>query len=136
LIGPPDYRGGNRESLSRLGLPARNYAQVVYETLRGGLDFTKGDESINSERARCSPYPPGATAVRGRLAEWAPPGRAQAEEAGQAITAKRSRSHAIGVDACRLDHGLEHFPPDRAPTGLDVLDQSSVRTTLCGAIGL
>jgi hypothetical protein len=36
----------------RLGLPARNYAQVVYETLRGGLDFTKGDESINSERSQ------------------------------------------------------------------------------------
>jgi ribulose-bisphosphate carboxylase large chain len=33
----------------KLGLSARNYGQVVYEGLRGGLDFTKDDENINSQ---------------------------------------------------------------------------------------
>ncbi len=33
----------------KLGLSARNYARVVYEALRGGLDFTKDDENINSQ---------------------------------------------------------------------------------------
>jgi len=32
----------------KLGLSARNYGRVVYEALRGGLDFTKDDENINS----------------------------------------------------------------------------------------
>ncbi|TGD84820.1 form I ribulose bisphosphate carboxylase large subunit [Mycolicibacterium sp. CH28] len=33
----------------KLGLSARNYGRVVYEALRGGLDFTKDDENINSQ---------------------------------------------------------------------------------------
>ena len=33
----------------KLGLSARNYGRVVYEGLRGGLDFTKDDENINSQ---------------------------------------------------------------------------------------
>ena len=33
----------------KLGLSARNYGRVVYEALRGGLDFVKDDESINSQ---------------------------------------------------------------------------------------
>ena len=46
----------------KLGLSARNYGRVVYEALRGGLDFTKDDENINSQpfmrwRDRsCSPW--------------------------------------------------------------------------------
>ncbi|MGI8594019.1 MAG: RuBisCO large subunit C-terminal-like domain-containing protein, partial [Solirubrobacteraceae bacterium] len=32
----------------KLGLSAKNYGRVVYEALRGGLDFTKDDENINS----------------------------------------------------------------------------------------
>ncbi len=35
----------------KLGLSARNYGRVVYEALRGGLDFTKDDENINSQQA-------------------------------------------------------------------------------------
>ena len=31
-----------------LGLSAKNYGRAVYECLRGGLDFTKDDENINS----------------------------------------------------------------------------------------
>ncbi len=31
------------------GLSARNYGRVVYEALRGGLDFVKDDENINSQ---------------------------------------------------------------------------------------
>src|SRR6202161_988976 len=31
------------------GLSAKNYGRVVYEALRGGLDFTKDDENINSQ---------------------------------------------------------------------------------------
>jgi len=34
----------------KLGLSARNYGRVVYEALRGGLDFTKDDENINSQQ--------------------------------------------------------------------------------------
>src|SRR5260370_18585624 len=33
----------------KLGLSARNYGRVVYEALRGGLDFTNDDENINSQ---------------------------------------------------------------------------------------
>ncbi|MGA8350508.1 MAG: form I ribulose bisphosphate carboxylase large subunit, partial [Isosphaeraceae bacterium] len=33
----------------KLGLSARNYGRVVYEALRGGLDFVKDDENINSQ---------------------------------------------------------------------------------------
>ncbi|MGI8576008.1 MAG: ribulose-bisphosphate carboxylase large subunit [Egibacteraceae bacterium] len=33
----------------KLGLSARNYGRVCYEALRGGLDFTKDDENINSQ---------------------------------------------------------------------------------------
>jgi ribulose-bisphosphate carboxylase large chain len=33
----------------KLGLSGRNYGRVVYEALRGGLDFTKDDENIGSQ---------------------------------------------------------------------------------------
>jgi ribulose-bisphosphate carboxylase large chain len=33
----------------KLGLSAKNYGRVVYEATRGGLDFTKDDENINSQ---------------------------------------------------------------------------------------
>jgi ribulose-bisphosphate carboxylase large chain len=33
----------------KLGLSGRNYGRVVYEALRGGLDFTKDDENANSQ---------------------------------------------------------------------------------------
>ena len=32
----------------KLGLSGRNYGRVVYEGLKGGLDFMKDDENINS----------------------------------------------------------------------------------------
>jgi ribulose-bisphosphate carboxylase large chain len=60
--GPPHGIVMERESLNKygrpilgattkpkLGLSARNYGRVVYEALRGGLDFTKDDENINSQ---------------------------------------------------------------------------------------
>jgi ribulose-bisphosphate carboxylase large chain len=33
----------------KLGLSGRHYGRIVYEALRGGLDFTKDDENINSQ---------------------------------------------------------------------------------------
>ncbi len=33
----------------KLGLSAKNYGRVIYEACRGGLDFTKDDENINSQ---------------------------------------------------------------------------------------
>ncbi|CAN1362413.1 Ribulose bisphosphate carboxylase large chain (Fragment), partial [Linum perenne] len=30
-------------------LSAKNYGRAVYECLRGGLDFTKDDENVNSQ---------------------------------------------------------------------------------------
>ena len=33
----------------KLGLSGRNYGRVVYEGLKGGLDFMKDDENINSQ---------------------------------------------------------------------------------------
>ncbi len=33
----------------KLGLSAKNYGRVVYEALRGGLDFVKDDENTNSQ---------------------------------------------------------------------------------------
>ena len=32
----------------KLGLSGRNYGRVVYEGLKGGLDFVKDDENINT----------------------------------------------------------------------------------------
>jgi ribulose-bisphosphate carboxylase large chain len=60
--GPPNGIVNEREMLNKygrpllgatvkpkLGLTPRNYGRVVYEALRGGLDFTKDDENINSQ---------------------------------------------------------------------------------------
>ena len=33
----------------KLGLSAKNYGRACYECLRGGLDFTKDDENVNSQ---------------------------------------------------------------------------------------
>jgi ribulose-bisphosphate carboxylase large chain len=33
----------------KLGLSAKNYGRAVYQCLRGGLDFTKDDENVNSQ---------------------------------------------------------------------------------------
>src|SRR5574339_879840 len=33
----------------KLGLSAKNYGRAVYECLRGGMDFTKDDENVNSQ---------------------------------------------------------------------------------------
>lgn len=33
----------------KLGLSGRNYGRIVYEALKGGLDFVKDDENINSQ---------------------------------------------------------------------------------------
>src|SRR5260370_14737176 len=33
----------------KLGLSGRNYGRVVYEALKGGVDFSKDDENINSQ---------------------------------------------------------------------------------------
>ncbi|KAL7609413.1 hypothetical protein Lser_V15G13556 [Lactuca serriola] len=33
----------------KLGLSAKNYGKAIYECLRGGLDFTKDDENVNSQ---------------------------------------------------------------------------------------
>ena len=33
----------------KLGLSSRNYGRVVYEALRGGLDFTRDDENVSSQ---------------------------------------------------------------------------------------
>lgn len=60
--GPPNGIQVERDKLSKygrpllgctikpkLGLSAKNYGRVVLECLRGGLDFTKDDENINSQ---------------------------------------------------------------------------------------
>ena len=62
FLGPPHGIVMEREYLNKygrpllgattkpkLGLSARNYGRVVYEALRGGLDFVKDDENINSQ---------------------------------------------------------------------------------------
>ncbi len=60
--GPPNGMGVERDKLNKygrpllgctikpkLGLSAKNYGRAVYECLRGGLDFTKDDENVNSQ---------------------------------------------------------------------------------------
>ncbi len=60
--GPPTGMVAERERLDKygrpllgattkpkLGLSGRNYGRVVYEALKGGLDFVKDDENINSQ---------------------------------------------------------------------------------------
>ncbi|KAF9615744.1 hypothetical protein IFM89_026201 [Coptis chinensis] len=61
-IGPPHGIQVKREKLNKygrpllgctikpkLGLSTKNYGRAVYECLRGGLDFTKDDENVNSQ---------------------------------------------------------------------------------------
>ena len=36
-------------TMPKLGLSGKNYGRVVYEALKGGLDFVKDDENINSQ---------------------------------------------------------------------------------------
>jgi len=61
-LGPPNGIQVERDKLNKygrpmlgctikpkLGLSAKNYGRAVYECLRGGLDFTKDDENINSQ---------------------------------------------------------------------------------------
>jgi ribulose 1,5-bisphosphate carboxylase large subunit-like protein len=40
--------------LPKLGLSAKNYGRACYEGLRGGLDFTKDDENVNSQQILAS----------------------------------------------------------------------------------
>ena len=60
--GPPHGIGVERDILDKygrpllggtikpkIGLSSRNYGRSVYELLRGGLDFTKDDENVNSQ---------------------------------------------------------------------------------------
>ena len=60
--GPPNGIAVERDKLNKygrpllgctvkpkLGLSAKNYGRAVYECLRGGLDFTKDDENVNSQ---------------------------------------------------------------------------------------
>src|SRR5437764_2231294 len=62
FVGPPTGIVVERERLDKfgrpllgatvkpkLGLSGKNYGRVVYEALKGGLDFTKDDENINSQ---------------------------------------------------------------------------------------
>ncbi|KAH7443685.1 hypothetical protein KP509_02G046100 [Ceratopteris richardii] len=61
FLGPPHGIQVERDKLNKcrpllgctikpkLGLSAKNYGRAVYECLRGGLDFTKDDENINSQ---------------------------------------------------------------------------------------
>lgn len=61
-MGPPNGIQVERDKLNKygrpflgctikpkLGLSAKNYGRAVYECLRGGLDFTKDDENVNSQ---------------------------------------------------------------------------------------
>ncbi|MCD7460977.1 hypothetical protein HAX54_044943 [Datura stramonium] len=61
-VGPPHGNQVERDKLNKygrpllgctikpkLGLSAKNYGRAVYECLRGGLDFTKDDENVNSQ---------------------------------------------------------------------------------------
>ncbi|XP_062176109.1 putative uncharacterized mitochondrial protein AtMg00280 [Alnus glutinosa] len=48
--GHVNTRGGSICTIKpKLGLSAKNYGRAVYECLRGGLDFTKDDENVNSQ---------------------------------------------------------------------------------------
>ncbi|KAL4274310.1 hypothetical protein AHAS_AhasUnG0006100 [Arachis hypogaea] len=62
IVGPPHGIQVERDKLNKygrpllgctikpkLGLSAKNYGRAVYECLRGGLDFTKDDENVNSQ---------------------------------------------------------------------------------------
>ncbi|KAG6539820.1 hypothetical protein Mapa_018866 [Marchantia paleacea] len=62
IVGPPHGIQVERDKLNKygrpllgctikpkLGLSAKNYGRTVYECLRGGLDFTKDDENVNSQ---------------------------------------------------------------------------------------
>ncbi|QHO29879.1 Ribulose bisphosphate carboxylase large chain [Arachis hypogaea] len=62
IVGPPHGIQVERDKLNKYGRPllgctikpkvglsAKNYGRAVYECLRGGLDFTKDDENVNSQ---------------------------------------------------------------------------------------
>lgn len=77
----------------KLGLSARNYGRVVYEALRGGLDFTKDDENINSQ-----PF------MRRRdrsLFAWKQSGSRERRDQG-ALPQRHGRRHGSDVRARRV----------------------------------
>ena len=102
----------------KLGLSAKNYGRVVYEALRGGLDFTKDDENINSQpfmrwRDRYIHVDGGRAARTGRHRRGQGPlhERHRGDDGGD-VRARRVRQGG------RLDH--HHAGPHRRLHGDDV----------------
>jgi ribulose-bisphosphate carboxylase large chain len=102
----------------KLGLSGKNYGRVVYEGLKGGLDFMKDDENINSQpfmhwRDRflyCMEAVNKATAETGEIKgtiSTSPPGR------WRRCTARRVRQGTgLGHRHGRPDHRLDGDPVD------------------------
>ena len=98
----------------KLGLSAKNYGRVVYEALRGGLDFTKDDENINSQpfmrwRDRFGYVDGGRLPRRGRDRR----GQGQLHERDRRDDGGHVRARRVREGA-RLDH--HHDRPHRSAT--------------------
>ncbi len=95
----------------KLGLSARNYGRVVYEALRGGLDFTKDDENINSPAVHALARPVPVLHGGGEP-------RAGRDRRDQGPLPQRHRRHdGADVRARRLRHGARLGDRDDRPDG-------------------
>ena len=95
----------------KLGLSAKNYGRAVYECLRGGLDFTKDDENVNSPAVYAlagavSVRDGGGPSGRGRdRRAQGPLSERDRADAGRHVPAGRIRQGAGGADHhARLSH--------------------------------
>ena len=77
----------------KLGLSGKNYGRVVYEALKGGLDFMKDDENINSPAVHALARPLPLLHGSG--------------EPGAAPPPARSRAHYLNVTAGTMEDMYE-----------------------------
>ena len=124
-----------------VGAASGGRADVIHcQDLDGGVNDSLGTPraAASEQRSQSDQIAPSAVAD-GQLLPICP-GEKDADDASaderDPWWRARAKDEIAGRDVCRLDYALEHFLPDRAPSVLDVLDQSTVRITLCGAIGL
>ncbi|THU42225.1 hypothetical protein C4D60_Mb00t08470 [Musa balbisiana] len=100
----------------KLGLSAKNYGRAVYECLRGGLDFTKDDENVNSQ-----PF----MRWRDRFLFCAEAiFKAQAETGeikGHYLNATAETKASVGFKAGVKDYKLTYYTPDYEVKDTDIL---------------
>src|ERR1700686_649902 len=130
-----------RDQPWKIGAAPRGRVDVIHcQELDGGVNESLGTpRAVTTEQRRQSDQIAPSAVTDGQLLPVCPRDKdsddASADERDPWARAQ-GKDEIAGRDVCGLDHTLEHFLPDGAPTVLDVLDQSSVRIPLCSATDL